>query len=225
MYGASLIAHLVNHLPAMQETRVQFLGQEDPLEKEMSTHSSILAWRIPWTEEPSGLQSTGSQRVGHDCHFHFHYVWEDRSIWTYWNHFFHMHLAIWGQSFFLDCSHPNPRGRQRTRGLNGIAISMEMILSKLQMVREWETWHVTVHGSQKLDKSEWVNNKHRDISPSYPDFWMDEGAHWLLSHTLYESVYSRNKVWAKMADGSLSHHCPPPHPHAPTSPSSSAVTK
>ena len=66
MYGASLIAHLVNHLPAMQETRVQFLGQEDPLEKEMSTHSSILAWRIPWTEEPSGLQSTGSQRVGGD---------------------------------------------------------------------------------------------------------------------------------------------------------------
>ena len=50
----------------MQETRVQSLGQEDPLEKEMATHSSILAWRIPWTEEPGGLQSTGSQRVGHD---------------------------------------------------------------------------------------------------------------------------------------------------------------
>ena len=111
MYGASLIAHLVNHLPAMQETRVQFLGQEDPLEKEMSTHSSILAWRIPRTEEPSGLQSTGSQTVGHDwAHFHFHYVWENGSIWTYWNHFFHMHLAIWGQSFFLDCSHPNSKG-------------------------------------------------------------------------------------------------------------------
>ena len=50
----------------MQETQVQSLGQEDPLEKEMATHSSILAWRIPWTEEPGGLQSTGSQRVGHD---------------------------------------------------------------------------------------------------------------------------------------------------------------
>ena len=50
----------------MQETRVQFLGQKDPLEKGMAIHSSILAWRIPWTEEPGGLQSVGSQRVGHD---------------------------------------------------------------------------------------------------------------------------------------------------------------
>jgi len=50
----------------MWETWVQSLGWEDPLEKEMATHSSILAWRIPWTEEPGGLQSTGSQRVGHD---------------------------------------------------------------------------------------------------------------------------------------------------------------
>ena len=55
---------MVKNLPAMQETGVQSLGQEDPLEKEMATHSSILAWRIPWTEEPGGLQSMGSQRVG-----------------------------------------------------------------------------------------------------------------------------------------------------------------
>ena len=53
-------------LPAMWETWVRFLGREDPLEKEMAAHSSILAWRIPWTEEPGGLQSTGSQRVGHN---------------------------------------------------------------------------------------------------------------------------------------------------------------
>ena len=64
--GASLIAHLVNHLPAMQETRVRSLGQEDPLEKEMATHSSTLAWKIPWTEEPGRLQSMGLQRVGHN---------------------------------------------------------------------------------------------------------------------------------------------------------------
>ena len=63
---ASLIAQLVNNLPAMQETWVRFLGWEDPLEKEMAIHSSILAWKIPWTEEPGGLQSMGSQRVGHD---------------------------------------------------------------------------------------------------------------------------------------------------------------
>ena len=59
------IAQMVKSLPALQETRVQSLGPEDPLEKEMATHSSILAWRIPWTEEPGGPQSMGSQGVGH----------------------------------------------------------------------------------------------------------------------------------------------------------------
>ena len=62
----SLIDQLVKNLPAMQETWVQFLGQEDPLDKGMATHSSILAWEIPWTEKPGGLQSIGLQRVGHD---------------------------------------------------------------------------------------------------------------------------------------------------------------
>ena len=56
----------IKNLPAMQETQVQFLGREDPLGKGMATHSSILAWKSPWTEEPGGLQSVGSQRVGHD---------------------------------------------------------------------------------------------------------------------------------------------------------------
>ena len=60
------MAQKVKNLPAMQETRVQSLGWEDPLEKRMATHSSVLAWRIPWTEKPSGTQSTGSQRVRHD---------------------------------------------------------------------------------------------------------------------------------------------------------------
>ena len=57
---------MVKNLPIMQETWVQSLGGEDPLEEEMATVSSILAWRIPWTEEPGGLQSMGSQRVRHD---------------------------------------------------------------------------------------------------------------------------------------------------------------
>ena len=63
------MAQMVKNLPAMQElqeTWVRSMGWEDPLEEEMATHSSILAWRIPWTEEPGGLQSTGWQRVGHD---------------------------------------------------------------------------------------------------------------------------------------------------------------
>ena len=57
---------MVKSLPAVQETQVLSLGWEDPLEKEMATHSSILAWKIPWMEEPGRLQSVGSQRVGHD---------------------------------------------------------------------------------------------------------------------------------------------------------------
>ena len=66
LQGASLVAQRIKRLPAMQETRVWSLGWENPLEKEMATHSSILTWRIPWTEEPGGLQSTGSQRIRHD---------------------------------------------------------------------------------------------------------------------------------------------------------------
>ena len=62
----SLVAQTVKHLSTMRETRVQSLGWEDSLEKEMEIHSSIIAWKIPWTEEPGGLQSMGSQRVGHD---------------------------------------------------------------------------------------------------------------------------------------------------------------
>ena len=65
-WGSSLVAQRLKCLPAMRETWVRSLGQEDPLEKEMATHSSILAWRIPWTEEPDGLQTTGLQRVGHN---------------------------------------------------------------------------------------------------------------------------------------------------------------
>ena len=63
---ASLVTQIVKNLLAMQETQVRSLGGEDPLEKGMAIHPSILAWRILWTEEPGGLQSMGSQRIGHD---------------------------------------------------------------------------------------------------------------------------------------------------------------
>ena len=63
---ASLVAQLVKNLPAVQETKVQSLGQDDSLEKEMASHSSSFAWKIPWTEKPGGLQPMGSQRVRHD---------------------------------------------------------------------------------------------------------------------------------------------------------------
>ena len=64
------MAQTVKRPPAVRETQVQSLGWEDPLEKEMATHSSNLAWKIPWTEEPGGLQSMGSQRVGHTERLH-----------------------------------------------------------------------------------------------------------------------------------------------------------
>ena len=64
--GAFLVAQTVKHLPKIQEAQVLSLGQKDPLEKEMTTHSSILAWKTPWTEGPGRLQSMGSQRVGQD---------------------------------------------------------------------------------------------------------------------------------------------------------------
>ena len=64
--SASLVAQAVKRLSSMQETWVRSLDREDPLEKGMAAHSSILAWRVPWTEEPGGLQSMGLQRVGHD---------------------------------------------------------------------------------------------------------------------------------------------------------------
>ena len=65
-FGSSLVAQMVKHLPTMQETWVRSLGQEDRLEKEMTTHSNTLAWKIPWMEEPGRLQSMGSLRVGHN---------------------------------------------------------------------------------------------------------------------------------------------------------------
>ena len=66
LFGTSLVTETVKNLPVMWETPVRSLGQEDPLEKGMGTHSSILAWRIPWTEEPGGPRSMWSQRVRHD---------------------------------------------------------------------------------------------------------------------------------------------------------------
>ena len=79
---SSLVAQTVKRLPTMWETWVGSLGWEDPLEKEMATHSSILAWRIPWTEEPGGLQSVGLQRVGQTERLHFHFSLHPRRIVT-----------------------------------------------------------------------------------------------------------------------------------------------
>ena len=95
---------MVKNPPAVQETHVQSLGQEDPLEKGVVTHSTILVWRIPWTEEPGGLSSMGSQRVGHDLN-----VLNSQSQWFNYNYEPFIHttcspLVTWGPcsvSFFF----------------------------------------------------------------------------------------------------------------------------
>ena len=92
LFRASLVALRLMHLPAMWETLVWSLGQEDPLEKEKSTHSSILAWRIPWTEEPGKLQSTGLQRVRND--------WALTLTFIYFLEFLSGKLPIISQVFF-----------------------------------------------------------------------------------------------------------------------------
>ena len=104
--GASLVAQMIKHLPAMRETWVRSLGLEDALEKEMATHSSILAWRIPWTEEPGGLQSMRSQRVRHDwaTHFHFQAGWQYTALMC---SFFYLEPACCSMSssncYYLTC--------------------------------------------------------------------------------------------------------------------------
>ena len=89
--GASLVAQTVKRLPAIWEARVQSLGWEDPLEKEMAPHSSTLAWEIPWMEEPGRLQSMGSQRVGHN--------WATSLSLSEWNHSLNLWLSLRSQSF------------------------------------------------------------------------------------------------------------------------------
>ena len=107
---------MVKNLPAMQETQAQSLGQEDPLEKGMAIHSSILAWRIPWTEEPGGLQSMGSaQRVRHDqatnaftfCASHFTEMVSDIALSP-------KYLLIPPKSLHLRLYHPTPTSHTPT---------------------------------------------------------------------------------------------------------------
>ena len=87
------MAQVVKNLPAVQETWVRSLTQEDPLEKEMATHSRIIAWKIPRTEEPGGVQSMGLQRVGHNCatNFHFTYIGHPTNLQC-WINFVHNYI-------------------------------------------------------------------------------------------------------------------------------------
>ena len=83
-YWTSLVAQTVKHLSTMWETQVQSLGWEDPLEKEMAIHSSTIAWKIPWTEEPGRLQSMGLQRAGHNCVTSLSVSWLFTSVYLFY---------------------------------------------------------------------------------------------------------------------------------------------
>ena len=121
--GASLVVQTVKNLPATQETQVWSLGQEDdPLEKGMATHSSILAWRIPWTVEPGGLQSMGSQRVRHDWVTNTHtHTQHHRKNWimTSYNFLSYFCLSICFYFFpskFTSDGYPSVRSSQHNWG-------------------------------------------------------------------------------------------------------------
>jgi len=109
VWWASLVAQMIKSLPAMQEIWVRSLGQEDPLEKGMTIHSSSFAWRIPWTEEPGGLQTMRSKRVGHNWVTNtLLLVWWENQIEAYrWKHFwkyFEINSSIWTNWLsFLKC--------------------------------------------------------------------------------------------------------------------------
>ena len=114
LYGTSLVAQMVKHLPTMQETQVRSLGWEDTLDKEMATHSSSLAWKFPWMEEPGRLQSMGSQRVGHN--------WATSFSFTFYGPII---------SFVTMKQYQQGRGKQRMRWLDGIIDLLGMSLNKL----------------------------------------------------------------------------------------------
>ena len=144
----------IKNVPAMQETQVHSLGWEDPLEKEMATHSGILAWRIPWTEEPGGLQFPGSQRVGHGWVTNSFTFKENRMWWIEWRMLFCTEMCVWEcisdkwrvcksggseEEFHVDIQKEQAEGTASTKTLGWIVrfTAKRLAWGHLEQRREW----------------------------------------------------------------------------------------
>ena len=140
LFGASLVAQKVKTLPAMKETWVWSLGEEDPLEKEMATHSSILAWRILLTKEPSRLQFMKSQRVGHSV---YSLSWSKMELNPYFSYY--LGLPCWVSDKESACQYRSPgSGRSPEEGTGN-----PLQYSCLGNPMDRGAWWATVHGVTK----------------------------------------------------------------------------
>ena len=157
-WGTSLVAQMVKRLPAMRETWVQSLGQEDPLEKEMATQSSTLAWKIPWMEELGRLQSMGSQTAGHDWATSFHVIRID-PLWALLQILLEDTLLLFSKARIRACS-PEARGENIPKKREGFhqGKCLEPINALLyQSCNRWGSLNKYCSTSQQKDLSKSQN--------------------------------------------------------------------
>ena len=157
---ASLVAQKIKNLPSVQETQVWSLGWEDPLQKGMATHSSILTWRIPWTEEPGGLQSMGWQRVRHD--------WATTlSLKRYLGEFF-THLSIWYLSKAIRVEKSWTQLRDWAPRQKAIGPGLQMLLEAKQIQLSDQNETSGYSRADEMSEGMKGTRSHRFLSPERP---------------------------------------------------------